>query len=263
MHDVYNQYLNGVLNDALNMILDWSFPEEHPLEQCSDEVKEHVKKASQFAKQKRYDEAIEELTKASEKEPNYVGTYVRTMKYLIDDDKPLVALVMCGSALSRSNDAKIHSQALDMASEVAMDCFEKVAIRMILNKLSSLRIKQHQRRLKISCPPGTEWKSYSNLRNTEGKAEKKKKPTSCRKGQRQESSTSWIWGENSNKTNSGTGIECVITPRSNSPKMSGGWVSFPGYVRSMKGLRRIRTGLSLPTSQLPQVTVIPTGRNLF
>ena len=125
MHDVYNQYLNGVLNDALNMILDWSFPEEHPLEQCSDEVKEHVKKASQFAKQKRYDEAIEELTKASEKEPNYVGTYVRTMKYLIDDDKPLVALVMCGSALSRSNDAKIHSQALDMASEVAMDCFEK------------------------------------------------------------------------------------------------------------------------------------------
>ena len=125
MHDLYSQYLNDVLDEALNTILNWSFSQDHPLEQCSPVVKEHVRKASHLADQKRYNEAIDELTKASEKDPKYVGTHVRTMKYLIEDDKPLVALVMCGSALSRSEDVKVHTQALDMASGVAMDFFKK------------------------------------------------------------------------------------------------------------------------------------------
>lgn len=116
----------GLMQDkAVQKILDWRFSEDHPLNQCTAEVQEHVKLASKLAGQGRYGEAVEELTKASEKDPLYIGVRVRTMKYLIKDERPLLGLLVGGGVLVLTDDETSRSQVWDMASGVALANFER------------------------------------------------------------------------------------------------------------------------------------------
>lgn len=118
--------LDTVLNLAIEKLLEWQFSSTgHPLDKCGADVQAHIQKASTLARQERYDEAIEELTFASEKEPHYVGPRVRTMKYLIKDNKPLLALLIGGGVLVLEKDSKIKGQVWDMAGGVALDLFEQ------------------------------------------------------------------------------------------------------------------------------------------
>ena len=127
--------LDTVLNKAVEKLLDWQFSSTgHPLEHCNAEVQAHIQKASTLATQKRYDEAIQELTFASEKEPRYVGPRVRTMKYLIKDNKPLLGMLIGGGVLVLEKDPKTKGQVWDMASGVALGVFEQSKLTQYIDE---------------------------------------------------------------------------------------------------------------------------------
>ncbi|XOF34731.1 MAG: hypothetical protein ACL93V_05430 [Candidatus Electrothrix sp. YB6] len=112
-----------ILNKSIEKILTWSFAKDHPLEKCGAEVKKIIQESANLAKQGRYEEAIESLEEATEKDPSYVGSRVRTMKYLIETDQPFQALLVAGGVLVLSDDEKPRSQVWDMASGIAFDFF--------------------------------------------------------------------------------------------------------------------------------------------
>ena len=126
---------DAVLNEAVEKLLDWQFSSTgHPLENCSADVQAHIQKASELAKQERYDEAIQELAYVSEKEPNYVGPRVRAMKYIIKDNKPLLGMLIGGGALVLEKDPKIKAQVWDMAGGVALDVFHQTKLTQYIDE---------------------------------------------------------------------------------------------------------------------------------
>ena len=132
MEAEYDALIGSIQDKAVEKILDWAFSDDHPLNQCTDEVKGHVKHASTLAAQGRYGEALEELARASDKDPQYVGARVRAMKYLIKDERPLLGLLIGGGVLVLANDEKSQNQVWDLASGVALDVFKQTQERKYL-----------------------------------------------------------------------------------------------------------------------------------
>lgn len=114
-----------LLATAVEKILTWSVEKDHPLNKCKKDVRTLVAEASRLAQEKRYDEAVDVLQKAAAADPKYVGSRVRMMKYLLSAERPIHALLVGGSALLLTGDARTQSQIYDMASGVGLDAFKR------------------------------------------------------------------------------------------------------------------------------------------
>ena len=178
--------LDTVLSKAVDRLLDWPLAStRHPLAHCTAEVRGHIQLASELAKQERYDEAIEELTKASDKDPNYVGSRVRAMKYLIRDEKPLLGLLIGGGVLVLDKDLSARSQVWDMASGVALQVFKQTAFPQYIDealtfsnnatRLSPQDILCNWNRIEVLLVHAEEKKKVGNLNGWKNSQEQAKK----------------------------------------------------------------------------------------
>ena len=263
MYIEHEMIFGRVLDKALEEIFDWSFSEDHPLNQCTTDVQEHVKVASNLARQERYDEAIAELTKASEKDPHYIGTRVRTMKYLSKDERPLLGLLIGGGVLVLTKDAKPQSQVWDMASGVALDLFKQTnhtrEIREALafaNKATRLApddILSGWNRVEVLL-------NYAAHTKKEGNVEEANKLLDLAKGAVE---SILDLGRNRRSNTYRYWPRLVEDAKKVFPEVNGGVLSSLICAKSMKVLRTTRRPSPLQTPQPLPVSVVSTGSVLL